>query len=168
MKKLGELNLENLTQEEYEDFRNREAVRAIVVDENRKVALVHVGRDNYYKIPGGGIDKDENKIEALKRECMEEAGVNIKENPQELGYIFEAKRTWEMTQNSYCYVARVEGEKKEPEYTSAELRQDFSFQWVDVEKAVELMQSNIPDDITLQYMAKRDLMFMEAYRDFSN
>lgn len=165
MKKIGELNLENLTPEEYKDFRNREAVRAIVIDGDQKVALVHVGRDNYYKIPGGGIDKGEDKIEALKRECIEEAGVDIKENPQELGYIFEAKRTWEMTQTSYCYIAEVEGEKKEPEYTSAETRKNFSFQWVDIEKAIELMKSNIPDDVTLQFIAKRDLMFMESYRD---
>ncbi len=165
MKKIGELNLESLTQEEYKDFRNREAVRAIVVDEDGKVALVHVGRDNYYKIPGGGIDKGEDKIEALKRECMEEAGVHIKENPIELGYIFEAKRSWEMTQKSYCYIAEVEGEKKEPEYTSAEQRQDFSFQWISVDEAIELMKSNIPDDIALQYMARRDLMFMEAYKN---
>lgn len=165
MRELRKLNLENLTPDEYKNFRNREAVRAIVVDEDGKVALVHVGRDNYYKIPGGGIDKDENKIEALKRECIEEAGVHIKENPQELGSIFEAKRAWEMTQNSYCYIAEAEGEKKEPEYTSAEASQNFSFQWVDLDKAIELMQSNIPDDITLQFMAKRDLVFMEAYKE---
>jgi len=164
MQKISELNLENLTEEEYNNFRSREAVRAIVVDENRKVALVHVGRDNYYKIPGGGIDEGENKIEALKRECIEEAGVHIKKNPVELGYIFEAKRTWEMTQTSYCYIAEVEGGKKEPEYTSAEQRQNFSFQWVNVDEAIELMKSNIPEDITLQYMARRDLMFMEAYK----
>jgi 8-oxo-dGTP diphosphatase len=165
MKKISELNLESLTQEEYKDFRNREAVRAIVVDENGKVVLVHVGRDNYYKIPGGGIDKGEDKIEALKRECMEEAGVHIKENPSELGYIFEAKRSWEMTQTSYCYIAEVEGEKKEPEYTSAEQRQDFSFQWIEIHEAIKLMKSNIPDDISLQYMARRDLIFMEAYKN---
>lgn len=165
MKRIGELNLENLTPDEYKNFRNREAVRAIVIDENKKVALVHVGRDNYYKIPGGGIDAGEDKIEALKRECIEEAGVHIKENPQELGYIFEAKRTWEMTQNSYCYIAEVEGEKKDPEYTSAEVRQNFSFQWIDIDEAISLMESNIPDDITLQFMAKRDLMFMEAYKN---
>ena len=38
-------------------FRIREAARAVVVDENGRVALLKVGKHSYHKLPGGGIDE---------------------------------------------------------------------------------------------------------------
>ncbi len=32
---------------------------------------------DYWHIPGGGVEEDENKIEALKREVSEEVGIDI-------------------------------------------------------------------------------------------
>ncbi len=55
----------------------REASRAICFDENNLVPLLFVSKYNYHKLPGGGIDKTENKEQALKRECREEIGSEI-------------------------------------------------------------------------------------------
>lgn len=48
---------------------------------NDEVALIKKARGGYtglLDIPGGGIEHDENPVEALKRELMEEAGVTVK------------------------------------------------------------------------------------------
>ena len=52
----------------------RKAVRAVVFDNENKVALINVSKHNYYKLPGGGIENFESVEDALRRECLEEAG----------------------------------------------------------------------------------------------
>ncbi len=34
----------------------RQAVRVVLLDSNRQVAIINVQKFGYYKIPGGGID----------------------------------------------------------------------------------------------------------------
>lgn len=57
----------------------KKRVRAIII-ENGKVLLIHrIRKDtDYWVFPGGGVDEnDKDEISALKRECMEELGVEI-------------------------------------------------------------------------------------------
>ncbi|MFA6096429.1 MAG: NUDIX domain-containing protein [Candidatus Paceibacterota bacterium] len=57
----------------------KKRVRAIIV-ENGKILLIHriKADDDYWVFPGGGVDEeDEDEIMALKRECMEELGVEV-------------------------------------------------------------------------------------------
>ena len=64
-----------------EDFSTfeRHACRGIII-KDKKVALVKSNL-GYYKFPGGGIEKNESKKEALIREVLEETGLQvIKEN----------------------------------------------------------------------------------------
>ena len=56
MKQLKLINPENVSEEEVKNYSVREAVRAVVFDEDKKVALLYVSKENYYKIPGGGIE----------------------------------------------------------------------------------------------------------------
>lgn len=77
MKQLALINPENSTEEEVKTYQVREAARAIVLDENNMIALLHVSRDGYYKLPGGGIEDSEDPVDALKRECREEIGCEI-------------------------------------------------------------------------------------------
>lgn len=65
----------------------RDIVSALIFSKDRKLLM---GKKNPSKggvyidcwhIPGGGIEKGENKIDALKREVLEEVGVNISDYP---------------------------------------------------------------------------------------
>ncbi len=53
----------------------RNAVQGYIKDDDNNVIAIYI--DDYIKFPGGGIDNDENPVAALKRECMEEAGIEI-------------------------------------------------------------------------------------------
>ena len=55
----------------------RPAVRWIVVNDKNEVLLVQHKKGNW-AIPGGGLDFWENLLDWLKREFMEELGVDIK------------------------------------------------------------------------------------------
>ncbi|HIP33973.1 MAG TPA: NUDIX domain-containing protein [Bacteroidia bacterium] len=124
MLELKTINLENSISEEFNNYKVRNTVRAVIFDNENNIALMNVSKDNFHKLPGGGIDEGETKIEALKRECLEEAGVDI-EIISELGLISEIKKTSKTIQNSYCYTAKVIGEKGEPDFTEKEKAKGF-------------------------------------------
>jgi 8-oxo-dGTP pyrophosphatase MutT (NUDIX family) len=54
----------------------RPGVYGIIVNSEGKVALV--SDHSRFHLPGGGIKADESKIEALKREVLEETGLVVK------------------------------------------------------------------------------------------
>ncbi len=56
----------------------RISVKAIILD-GGKVYMVHELDENWWGLPGGGIDYDEGILEALKRELHEELGVAQKD-----------------------------------------------------------------------------------------
>ena len=62
----------------------RNVVRAILLDENNKIILLDMlrndafGYSKYVETPGGGVQENENLIDALKREIKEELGLQIK------------------------------------------------------------------------------------------
>jgi ADP-ribose pyrophosphatase YjhB (NUDIX family) len=110
MGKLTVINSENATDEEVIKFKTREAARAVVINNDGNIALLNVSKWNYHKLPGGGINEGEGVIAALKRECREEIGCEV-EVTGEIGEIIEYRKMFNLKQTSYCYLAKVVGEK---------------------------------------------------------
>lgn len=71
-----------------EYYFERKAVRAVLIDHNERVALLHAKQRDYYKLPGGGIDEGEDSYKALERELIEETGATAKIT-KELGQVIE-------------------------------------------------------------------------------
>lgn len=141
-------------------FRIREAARAVVVDENGRVALLKVGKHSYHKLPDGGIDEGEDKIEALSREFIEEIGCDANVIA-ELGAIVELRDKWELKQTSYCYLAKQFGPISEPEFTPEEIADGFSVVWVDsVDIAITLLENDRPTNYEGLFIQKRDLTLL--------
>ena len=54
-------------------------VRAIIINNNKVLTFKRVKKDLvYFVFPGGGVEQGENFEGAMKRECKEELGVEIK------------------------------------------------------------------------------------------
>lgn len=66
----------------------RKRACGIVIRDNQilMVRHVHDGRD-YWTLPGGGIDPDESRASAAKREVLEETGIEVE--PIRLLFVFE-------------------------------------------------------------------------------
>lgn len=157
------LNPENATSEEAESYEKRGTARGIVVDADGKIALLSVTKNNYYKLPGGGIDEGETIEEAYKRECLEEVGCEVEVTGM-LGTIKEWRKLAKLNQTSYCFTSRVVGEKGQTNFTESEKQNGFEVVWLEKEDAYEKLQATVPQNYEgLAYIKARDLAIIEAY-----
>lgn len=59
--------------------RYRQGVMAVLVNDENKVLIGSSPRDGGYKFPQGGLDDGETPRDAIKREVMEEIGLQIRD-----------------------------------------------------------------------------------------
>lgn len=115
MKLLGEL-IENI-KKTYKHTFKRFACRAIIFDQENLV-MIYSKKYNDYKIPGGGIMEDEDKIECLFREVKEETGIILDENSiVEVGVFRELRPSnieedTVFDQTSYYYMGKIKEDTK--------------------------------------------------------
>lgn len=144
------------------DFQERQAARAIVTDQNGRVALLYVGKYRYHKLPGGGVEGDENIAQALERELLEEIGCQAEVTDQ-IGKIVEYRDTWDLRQTSYCYRATQVGEAGQPDFTEKERYEGFAVVWAkSLAAAIGLLEQDAPQEYGAQFIRERDLTFLKA------
>ena len=120
---------------------HRQAARCVVRDETGRIALMYFARDEFYKLPGGGVDGGESLHDALAREVREEAGVEITDIV-ELGIVEEDRYYCGMHQTSYCYQARVASEV-DFSRTDEEAAAGMELRWVDdIDTAITLIRDS--------------------------
>lgn len=161
MKLLTTINLSNISASIFNSFSKRYAARAVVLDQDNSIALLYVGSESYYKLPGGGVKENESYSECLTRECLEEIGCQVSVI-QELGLIIEVSETNERIQESVCYIAKIVGEKGSPNFTEKEKSRNMSLLWVSYEMAHKLLSESNKTDASTSIIA-RDLVFLEEY-----
>jgi len=159
------INLENVSNEEIINYKTREASRAVVFDNERRVAVLHATKYNYYKLPGGGIENEESPEIALKRECLEEIGCNV-EILKDLGIILEYRKKYNLINKSYCYIAKLIGEKGNPQLMQDEIEEGFETVWLTIEEVLDKVKSGKKEVYEAQYMIARDTMILERSMTF--
>jgi 8-oxo-dGTP diphosphatase len=147
-------------------FKLREAVRVILFDENDLIPLLFVSKHNYHKLPGGGIEKGESRMESLSRECLEEVGCEIKIEG-EIGKIIEFRSKWNLKQISYCYYGEILTKGK-PNFTEKELNEGFEIRWVSLNDAISKVMRNISEENKGFFTQKRDLEFLKEAKNLFN
>lgn len=157
----------NLSQEQIERLRLRKAARAVVFDATGNVALLHVQKDGYYKLPGGGIEAGEDIITALKRECLEEIGCHV-EVDQELGLTVEYREQYNMKQESYCFIAHTIGSKGAPQFSKKELHDQFKAIWVPLTEAIHLATTSNTETYQGSFIVPRDLFLLQEAEKIVN
>ncbi|PIQ91308.1 MAG: ADP-ribose pyrophosphatase [Parcubacteria group bacterium CG11_big_fil_rev_8_21_14_0_20_39_22] len=160
MKTIAKINPGGVSEEESKTYKTRTAVRAVLFNDEGKMAFLYVGRDGYYKLPGGGVDEGESIEEALKREVVEEVGCNI-EIGKEVGKVVEYKSHFKILQDSYVFLAKVTGGDCVPKFTDFEKERGFELVWVTFDEAVSLLQNSHPESEEGKFIIERDLKILE-------
>ncbi len=142
----------------------REAARVVIFDPEDRIALLFVSRLNYYKLPGGGIDKGETKMAALVRECLEETGCYI-EAIKELGMVVEYKERIPQEQRSYCYIAKLQGDKGEPSFEQGEIDDGFELLWTGIDEAIELIKNTETNSYLGNFIIQRELAILNKAKE---
>lgn len=126
------------------DKSDRRAVRGVVINCQNKVALLWVKKYQYHKLPGGGIEINEDEKQALGREILEETGCQVQiESP--LGTIIEHRTHYQQYQTSTAYIARTSNDisPSSPQFTDLETAEGFVLKWVPLLEAVQTLKTEV-------------------------
>jgi 8-oxo-dGTP pyrophosphatase MutT (NUDIX family) len=147
----------------------REASRVVAIDEDGSIPLLFVSKQNYHKLPGGGINGGEDRMDALHREVLEETGCKV-DVIGELGEIVEYRSAinfnWksDLKQISYCYWGKVISKNNVPDFTKEELSEGLQLAWLSLEKAIKTIESDNPKNFEGSFIQKRDLEFLKKFK----
>jgi ADP-ribose pyrophosphatase YjhB (NUDIX family) len=150
-----------------EKFWERKASRAVVFDNDNKVVLVYSAKNNYHKLPGGGVEEGEDFEAALRRELIEEIGCTVAKI-QELGMVEEYRNKIGLHQISYSYTARVT-EKGVPQLEANEIIEEYKTKWFDLDTAIQTLETekNI-EHYGGKFMVLRDLTILGEVKNMAN
>ena len=119
----------------------RHSARSIIIA-NKKLAMIHSTKYDYYKFPGGGIENGEDPITAMVRETREEAGLVVKpETIKEYGYVHRIQRsdmdaTECFIQNNYYYFCQAEDEVVAQCLDNYEAQENYVLEYVTPQIAI--------------------------------
>ena len=150
--------------------RLRLGARGIVIREDGKIAIFNKSNKNEYKLPGGGIEDDENPEEAFKREVLEETGCKV-EIIKELGTTEEYKSLDNFKQISYVFVGKVLEDTKQLNVTQKEKDEGAKLVWETPENALKVITESYDKLIASKYesvyhtrfIVLRDRKILEYY-----
>ena len=155
---------------EFNNPRIRIGARGIIIRDDGKIAIFNKSNKNEYKLPGGGVDEDEDIKEAFKREVLEETGCAI-DIIKELGTIEEHKSLDNFKQISYVFVGKVVKDNHKLNLTKKEKDEGAKLLWVTPEEGLELItncfdnlkESKYENLYHSRFIVLRDKLILEYY-----
>lgn len=143
----------------------RPSARAIIIKDN-KIYMVHSLVYDYYKFPGGGIEKDESSIDAVIRETKEEAGlIIIKDSIKEYGYVHRKHKSIDpnyeiFDQYNYYYLCDVENNILKQNLDDYEKEEKYTLELIDPKIAINVNRNNNHGSTDLE-MLEREAKVLE-------
>ncbi len=163
MKKLKDLNDSVLLGEEgLSTHTPRLAARAVLRRRDGKYALMYTEKFDLYSLPGGGVEKGEGLIDALKREILEETGCSC-DKIRVLGYVYENRACHDFTQKSFYFAVKTEKHIEKNRLTPKERAVNVKLLWVPYATLVKKITESNPETAQKKYIQARDAAALEEY-----
>ena len=146
---------------------SRPSARAIIIQDG-KIAVIYSRKNQFYKIPGGGVESGEDNITAMIREVKEEVGLTVKpETIKEFGYVHRIQRGKHepvFVQDNFYYWCDVENSQELPQYSNAEMREEFVPVFVDLDEAIRVNEEFVKEN-SLNSMIERELRVLKMVQE---
>ena len=146
------------------DAKPRYTARAILKNHSDRYAVMYAKKFSLYSLPGGGIEDNEDKLDALKREILEETGCICK-SLEELGYVYENRAHCDYTQYSYYYVVTTENPTQNPCLTDNESKNKTKVQWHSLNTVIDLIFNQNPATNQQRFLKARDVAALQKYME---
>ena len=150
--------------------RIRYAARGIVINQNNEIAIFNKANKNEYKLPGGGIEGDEEPEEAFKREVLEETGCKV-DIVDYLGTIEEHKSKDNFKQINHVFVGKVIEDTYQFGFTEKEKDEGARLLWTDIDNGLKFItdcfdkikESKYESIYHTKFIVYRDRKILEYY-----
>lgn len=151
------------------DYWVRKASRGILRNGD-KIALLFVSKENYHKLPGGGVEGAETNEMAFIREIKEETGCECKiiSGVNQNSVIVEIRAEFKLVQFSYIFLSEIVGAPGELNLDQGEIDEGFELRWVTPQEAWDLVSSDKPKNYEGKFIQKRDSAVLNFYKDELN
>ncbi|MCR4855047.1 MAG: NUDIX domain-containing protein [Erysipelotrichaceae bacterium] len=143
----------------------RDSARSIIIRDGR-IAMVHSLKYDHYKFPGGGIEKDEDPVEAMIRETREETGlIVVPGSVKEYGYVHRIQKsdldpTECFVQDNYYYLCEAQDELGSQQLDDYEAQESYRLEFVEPALAIN-KNRNVTESLH-QMMLEREARVLEV------
>lgn len=118
------------------DYIDRPTVKVVVRNGDNKILIINDGL-----LPGGGVEVGEDNPTALKRELLEELGIEVT-NQKEIGSVLQYRNAINRKYFIYGYSAVYKDKVANPTPQNDREAQ-FSYNWYSIGDALKLLESSI-------------------------
>lgn len=160
-------NHDNLSDEEITEVVVR--TKALIINNNN---ILLGNENNIYQFPGGHLEENETLEECLKREVMEETGIEIehKEIIKQIMKVTFKNKDWPdkgKNRKSEIYYYLIETSKgpnlKKVNYTEREKNSNFKLEIIPLNNAINVIRENIPNNEKNKVISPDMIMAIEEY-----
>jgi 8-oxo-dGTP diphosphatase len=120
-------------------WKDRPTGKVVLFNDQNLIALIGNKVNDFFLLPGGGIEGSETILDGVKRECQEETGCEI-EIIQELGVTEDFRTRDRKHCISYGYTAKVISQGT-PALTKSEIDIGAYVKWISISEAKELFMN---------------------------
>lgn len=160
-------NYDFLTDEDITEIVIR--AKALIINNNN---IILGNENNLFQFPGGHLEENESLEECLKREVLEETGIEVEDDEIKRPFMkvtFKNKDWPEKGKNRkaeiYYYLIET---TKEPNlakvnYTEHEKNGNFKLEFIPLDKSINIIKKNIPNNEKNKVIAPDMIMAIEEY-----
>lgn len=147
----------------------RNSARSIII-RDKKIAMIHSLKYDYYKFPGGGIEGGESPVTAMIRETREEAGLVVKPGTvREFGLVHRIQRSDKdpsecFVQDNYYFLCDAENEMVSQCLDDYEAAENYVLEFVDCTLAIQ-KNRNVQGSPYNPMMFEREARVLEMLMD---